>query len=182
MEKPKVGVLLLTAEWFAQLGASGGSFQGLPQMLDEDAAAMERALGRELEIVSPGVLATPEQVDRALLVFRERDVDAVIACQITWGEDRLILKTVRELPDVPLLLWCYTPYTRLPEQMTMRDLFRASGPVGGWGLYSASLRCSWFTSGRFIRNDPLVTAISRLWPNSSLLTSMSPSDSRSTKA
>jgi L-arabinose isomerase len=130
MEKPKVGLLLLTAEWFAQIGASAGSFQGLPQALEDDAARMERGLERELEVVSPGVLATPEQVDRALLVFREHDVDAVIACQITWGEDRLILRAVEGLPDVPLLLWCYTPCTRLPEQMTMRDLFRASGPVG----------------------------------------------------
>jgi L-arabinose isomerase len=130
MAKPKVGLLLLTAEWFAQIGAGEGSFRGLAEALDEDAARMERALGRELEIVQPGVLATPEQVGGALAAFREHDVDAVIACQITWGEDRLILKAVQELPNVPLLLWCYTPYTRLPEPMSMPDLFRASGPVG----------------------------------------------------
>ena len=104
MAKPKVGLLLLTAEWFAQIGAGEGSFRGLAGALDEDAARMERALGRELEIVQPGVLATIEQVDRALATFREHDVDAVIACQITWGEDRLILRAVQELPNVPLLL------------------------------------------------------------------------------
>jgi L-arabinose isomerase len=130
MEKPKVGLLLLTAEWFTQIGTSQGAFAGLPQVLDRDAARMRDALGGKLEVVHPGVLATLEQVDRALALFREQDVDAVIACQITWGEDRLILRAVQELPDVPTLLWCYTPYRRLPEQMTMRDLFRASGPVG----------------------------------------------------
>jgi L-arabinose isomerase len=130
MAKPKVGLLLLTAEWFGQIGASGGSFAELPRALEGDAAQMARALGRELEIVQPGVLATLEQVDRALAAFKAHDVDAMIACQITWGEDRLILKAVQELPNVPLLLWCYTPYTRLPEPMSMPDLFRASGPVG----------------------------------------------------
>ncbi len=130
MEKPKVGLLLLTAEWFAQIGASQGAFAGLPQVLDRDAAKMQEALGAELEIVHPGVLATVEQVDRALATFRQHDVDVMIACQITWGEDRLILRAVQELPDIPMLLWCYTPYRRMPEQMTMRDLFRASGPVG----------------------------------------------------
>jgi L-arabinose isomerase len=130
MEKPKVGLLLLTAGWFTQIGASQGAFAGLPQVLDRDADRMREALGVELEVVHPGVLATVEQVDQALATFRQQDVDAVIACQITWGEDRLILRAVQELPDVPTLLWCYTPYRRLPERMSMRDLFRASGPVG----------------------------------------------------
>ena len=105
-------------------------------------ARPDGALAHRLRIAAPGKGAQVEdpvdftvadgvdQVQRALALFRERDVEAVIACQITWGEDRLILKAVEELPNVPLLLWCYTPYTRLPEQMSMRDLFRASGPVG----------------------------------------------------
>jgi L-arabinose isomerase len=54
----------------------------------------------------------------------------MIACQITWGEDRLILRAVEALPTVPLLLWCYTPFQGLPEQLSMLDLFRFSGPVG----------------------------------------------------
>jgi L-arabinose isomerase len=128
--KPKVGLLLLTAEWFAQIGAHGGSFSELPRTLDEDAARMEAALSADLDLVSPGVLATLDQVDRALDVFSNQDVDAVIACQITWGEDALILRAVEKLGSTPLLLWCYSPYLRLPERMTMLDLFRASGPVG----------------------------------------------------
>jgi L-arabinose isomerase len=76
------------------------------------------------------VLATREQVGQAIARFRRQDVDAVVACQITWGEDRLIIEAAQKLPAVPLLLWCYSPFQLLPEQMTMRDLFRASGPVG----------------------------------------------------
>ena len=130
MDKPRVGLLLLTAEWFTEIGASAGSFQGLPQLLDEDAAKMVRSLGVELDVVSPGVLATRQQVAEAIERFRRESVDAVVACQITWGEDRLIIDAVQRMPDVPLLLWCYAPFTSLPERMTMRDLFRASGPVG----------------------------------------------------
>ena len=130
MAKPKVGLLLLTAEWFAQIGASAGSFQGLPEILDQDAARMVEALNGELEVVSSGVLSTRQEVTSTVERFRQARVDAVIACQITWGEDRLIIDAVQALPGTPLLLWCYSPLTRLPEQMTMRDLFRASGPVG----------------------------------------------------
>jgi L-arabinose isomerase len=128
--KPKVGLLLLTAEWFAQIGAHGGSFGDLPRTLDQDAGRIVAALSDELDVVHPGVLATLEQVDRAVASFQTQHVDAVVACQITWGEDRLILRAVERLGNTPLLLWCGFPFQRLPEQLTMPDLFRASGPVG----------------------------------------------------
>jgi L-arabinose isomerase len=128
--KPKIGLLLLTAEWFAQIGATGGSFADLPRTLEEDALSIKDALGGELEVVCPGVLAGLEQVDEAVERFKEADVDLIVACQITWGEDWLILRAVEALPSTPLLLWCYSPLRRLPDQLTMPDLFRTSGPVG----------------------------------------------------
>ncbi len=128
--RPKAGLLLLTAEWFAQIGASQGSFSGLPRRLSEDSARMEAVLSQEIDVVNPGVLATRAQVGQAMERFRNENVDLVIACQITWGEDRLIVDAVRSLPDIPLLLWCYSPFQHLPDPMTMSDLFRASGPVG----------------------------------------------------
>ena len=129
-ERPRIGLLLLTAEWFAQIGAHGGSFQALPRVLAEDASRMEAALGTALDVVNPGVLATLEHVDEAVEQFRRQDVDLIVACQITWGEDRLIIRAVQALSSIPLLLWCYSPFERLPEQLTMLDLFRGSGPVG----------------------------------------------------
>ena len=128
--KPKVGLLLMTAEWFAQIGASQGSFQGLPQQLQDDAARINEALCSELHIVNAGVIATRQQLGEAVDLFKKEDVDLIVACQITWGEDRLIIDAVQKLPHIPFLLWCYSPFQKLPEQMSMRDLFRASGPVG----------------------------------------------------
>jgi len=128
--KPKIGLLLLTAEWFAQIGAHGGAFADLPHTLDRDAARIAAALAPDLDVLCPGVLATVEQVDGAMSSFKEQHTDAVIACQVTWGEDRLILRAVEQLGGTPLLLWCGFPLSRLPEQMTMPDLFRCSGPVG----------------------------------------------------
>lgn len=129
-EKPKVGLLLMTAEWFTQIGASQGSFQGLPQQLQDDAARIKEALCSEVHIVNAGVTATRQQLGEAVDLFKKEDVDLIVACQITWGEDRLIIDAVQKLPQMPFLLWCYSPFQNLPEQMSMRDLFRASGPVG----------------------------------------------------
>ena len=128
--KPKAGLLLMTAEWFAQIGAQGGAFRDLPGLLERDACRIEAALSVDLDVVNPGVLATLAEVDEAVDLFRQSSVDLVIACQITWGEDRLILRAVEALPLMPLLLWCYFPLRRLPDQLTMPDLLRGSGPVG----------------------------------------------------
>jgi L-arabinose isomerase len=128
--RPKIGLLLLTAEWFADIGAHGGSFGDLPRLLDEDAAAIEAALGADLDVVNPGVLATAEQARDAVGAFRAAEVDAVVACQITWGEDWPVIAALEALPDMPVLLWCYVPWREAPDPMTMVDLFRSSGPVG----------------------------------------------------
>ena len=43
--KPKVGLLLFTAEWFAQIGAHGGSFGDLPRALENTLVIAERCAG-----------------------------------------------------------------------------------------------------------------------------------------
>ena len=78
--KPKIGLLLLTAEWFAQIGAHGGSFGELPRTLNEDAAQIEAALAAELDVINPGALATLDQVDQALAAFQDNKIDAIVAC------------------------------------------------------------------------------------------------------
>lgn len=127
--KPKIGLLLLTAEWFITIGASQGAFARLPGLLREDAAGVEAALSAEVEVVSSGVLADPTGVEAAVAHFREAGVEALVICPLTWCEDALVLAAVERLPGLPLLLWCYTPVTALPAQMGMVDLLRGSGAV-----------------------------------------------------
>ena len=132
---PKIGLLLFTAQWFADIGATGGSFATLPELLDADAAAITQALTDEgVDVAYSGVLATREQVRKALAHLRHTEVDAVVICQITWGEDWLLLATLDALPELgrelPLMVWCYVPARSLPDPMSMVNLFRFSGPVG----------------------------------------------------
>jgi L-arabinose isomerase len=91
---------------------------------------MNEALSSELQVVNPGVIATPQQLRRAVDLFKDEDVDLIVACQITWGEDRLIIEAVQELSCLPFLIWCYSPFQALPDTLSMGDLFRACGPVG----------------------------------------------------
>jgi L-arabinose isomerase len=127
---PKIGLLLLTAEWFSQIGASQGSFASLPLSLRQDSDRITSLLGRDLQVINPGVLATIDQVRQACELFRREQVDAVVINYLTWGEDRTILEAVRLLGDTPFLLWCYSPYVSLPDPLSMPEMLRASGPVG----------------------------------------------------
>jgi L-arabinose isomerase len=130
LNRPGIGLLLMSAEWFAQIGADQGLFKELSNSLHQDEVAIVQALSAELEVMNPGILTKSGQVRDAVEQFQKADVDLVVACQITWGEDRLILEAARQMSSVPFLLWCYSPFQRLPEQMTMADLLRSSGPVG----------------------------------------------------
>ena len=91
-------------------------------------------MGITEQVVVVGVFvheAAVVEVRQAVLVLEDlivhgSPVGVPVEIQVQYQRE----PAVEELPNVPLLLWCYTPYTRLPEQMSMRDLFRASGPVG----------------------------------------------------
>jgi L-arabinose isomerase len=128
--RPKAGLLLLSAEWFIQVGAHQGRFSDLPRNLDQDAAQIEASLASAMDVVNPGILTARQQVTEAVARFKQEDVDLVIVCHVTWAEDRLILEAVQQLPSVPLLLWCYAPFSRLPDPLSMSAMFRASGAVG----------------------------------------------------
>jgi L-arabinose isomerase len=57
-----------------------------------------------------------------------------------WSEDEPILRVLEEMRDTPLLLWCWTPGTSLPESLTALDLIKWSGPVGAQQISGALKR------------------------------------------
>jgi L-arabinose isomerase len=130
IRKPRIGLLPLTSEWFTQVGATSGSFSSLPLALESDLAGIRVALEPEMALVSPGILASNQQVVEAIRLFQQEAVDAVVIVYLTWGEDRTLIEAVHGLGDCPFLLWCYVPFERLPDPLSMPEMLRASGPVG----------------------------------------------------
>ncbi len=127
---PKIGFLFLTSEWFTQVGATQGSFSSLPTALKTDLEGIKAALEPEMALVSSGVIASPQQVAGAIQEFQREAVDAVVIVYLTWGEDWTLIEAVQRLGDCPFLLWCYVPFERLPDPLSMPEMLRASGPVG----------------------------------------------------
>jgi len=130
MEKPKVGLLLLSGEWFSQIGANKGCYKNLPDLIEKDAQEINKSLGEYLDIVNPGIVNSREKLNHALKKFKEENINLLLICYLIWGEDYFVIEALKELPEIPLLLWCYSPFQQLPRTMNMVDLFRSSGPVG----------------------------------------------------
>jgi L-arabinose isomerase len=133
----KIGFLALAARWFWDT-----------KMLDSDFTeearsrikSIEASLAASHELISAGLVTTEESAKSAAAKFREANVDALVACCAMWSEDQPLLRVVEELRDTPLLLWCWTPGTALPERLTALDLIKWSGPVGAQQISGALRR------------------------------------------
>lgn len=129
-EKPKVGLLTLTGEWFSQIGADKGCYKNLPKLIEKDAQKINKTLEKDLDIVNPGIVNSRKKLNHTLKKFKEEDINLLVICYLIWGENYFVIEALKELPEIPLLLWCYSPFQQLPRTMNMVDLFRSCGSVG----------------------------------------------------
>lgn len=127
--KPKIGLLLLSAEWLNQIGANKGFYRNLPSWIERDGEAIVRLLSYRLQIVNSGIVNTREKAAGATAMFHKERIDLLLVCYLTWGEDYLFLEVIKKLPEIPVLLWCYVPSARMPKKLDMAKLFPLSGPV-----------------------------------------------------
>lgn len=131
--KARAGLLLMSAQWFSDIGAEGsgaGRLSGLPALLEQDTGRILDALGRHFDVLFPGRVTTAEEALNAARNFAGAGVDAVILVSLMWSEDGPLVRFLQEIGDIPLILWCYTPFQRLPERVGMQEAFRGSGIVG----------------------------------------------------
>jgi L-arabinose isomerase len=124
--KPKAGAALLSAGWFLNVGLQ----TGLADQAEKDIRRVLATLERFFEVIYPGPITTLEQAVRAGSRFRAEGAELVILVHLLWSEDGPLVRLLREASGLPVLLWCYNPYDRLPERLSTNELFRASGPVG----------------------------------------------------
>jgi len=120
--------------------------------------SIEASLAASNEVISAGLVTTGESAKSAAAKFKEANVDALVACCAMWSEDQPLFRVLEELRDTPLLLWCWTPGTTLPESLTALDLIKWSGPVGAQQI-SGALRRSGrkftFIMGNHIEEETL---------------------------
>jgi L-arabinose isomerase len=131
--KPKAGAALMSAEWFLSVGLQGSSTPAqseLSSLVERDIRRVLAALEPHFDLVYPGPVCTAEAASAAVRRFRAEGAELLILVHLMWSEDGPLVRLLREASGLPLLLWCYNPYERLPQRMSTNEMFRASGPVG----------------------------------------------------
>jgi L-fucose isomerase-like protein len=133
MEKAKAGLALLSAQWFVDVGLQGSASQRqqeLARMVQEDLQRIRSTLEPHFQLVDPGPISSLEQAARSARLFHGEGAELVILVHVMWSEDPPLVRLLEGLGALPLVLWCYNPYGRLPDHMSVEQLFRASGSVG----------------------------------------------------
>ena len=133
----RIGFLALAARWFWDTKMCDSRFTEEAESLIK---RIEASLGTSHELISAGLVTTEESAKSAAAKFKEANVDGLVVCCAMWSEDQPLLRVLEELRDTPLLLWCWTPGTTLPESLTALELVRWSGPVGAQQISGALRR------------------------------------------
>ena len=130
MSDISIGVVVLCAKWFKEVGLQGKSGK-LSRLLERDYVCMvrflEKCFGR---IMAPGIISTVGDAARAAHKFREEKIDALLIVHIMWSEDPPLLEILKKCRDLSILIWNYHPTGKLPAKLQVNDLFRFSGTVG----------------------------------------------------
>lgn len=132
MEKLKAGAVLLSAEWFSQISydTTDDSSANICSIVEQAAKAAVHTLSRHFEIVHPEPIATKQDVAAALADYRRESIDVFVICNLIYSGDDPIIDILREMPGVPVILWSYNAYKRIPRITEMGEYFSVTGAPG----------------------------------------------------
>lgn len=133
MEKGKMGILLIATGRFRALGAetTEGSYE--TRKLAE-AEQMVLSMKKFCTPVYPGPLYTRENLEQAIELFQREKVDCVFALFLSWTEDFLWVRFLRDMPPIPVLFASKVreaiPFTDTEAESDFVEFLSAGGLVG----------------------------------------------------
>ena len=105
--KPKAGLLLFATQRFKNLGegTKRGTYHERKTL---EVKAIVQFLENDLDVVYPGIIYSREDVEAAMQSFLRENVDFIISEFLSWSEDFAWVRFVRDMPDIPMLLFSPT--------------------------------------------------------------------------
>jgi L-fucose isomerase-like protein len=126
--RPKLGVLFFTSGWFREVG--------LQDPASDTSARVEKTARRAVEHLSAfcrpefsGVLFSSGEARAAARRIAAAQVDGLLVSPLMWCEDQIVRAALAELPELPLLLWTFSPELALPEFVPFQRMIQGSGAV-----------------------------------------------------
>ena len=128
MDRPKIGVVLVTSGWFRDIGLQQEGSETTSRIGAIGARIVE-SLEVFAEPIFGGVLFSADEAAAAGRQIRAADVEAVLLVPLMWCEDQIVRACLKEIPRVPIILWTFSPTTALPEYVEFQTMLQGSGPV-----------------------------------------------------
>lgn len=102
MRKPKIGLLLLATERFRNLGSDTeeGSYEVRKLHEAEEIRSRLETAG---DIIGSGPVYTREELAESMSQFQTQKADCIIAFYMSWTEDFLWVRFLRDMSPVPIL-------------------------------------------------------------------------------
>lgn len=138
-EKLTVGFIPVAAQFFLQGGVLKKDAPGF-RWVEKSIKDMIGIIDKKHTVISDGLITSVKEAELLKKKFIEKKVDVIVATNIIWSEDQLLLKVIKELRDVPVLIWCYSPFIDIKNGLTMDDFVRATGPCGTYQSLPAIIR------------------------------------------
>ena len=124
-----IGFIPVAANFFVQGNMFRKDKDNYKQVKD-DIDKMLAILKKNHKIVTTELITTLEESDKLKEKFKKENVDIIVASNIMWSEDQLILNIIREFKDIPLAIWCFAPFDDIKGGITLDEWARSTGPCG----------------------------------------------------
>ncbi len=100
--QPKAGLLFIGSPRFRNLGKglSRGTYH--ERKLNEIKEFVDSLKG-SLELADPGIVYEREDMEQAMKLFLNEQVDFIVANFISWSEDFAWIRFLRDMPEIPIL-------------------------------------------------------------------------------
>lgn len=132
MEKLKVGAILLSAEWFSDISydTTEDTTANICEIVNQAAKDVVGVLEKHFNVVHPQPIATKADVQAAISDFKKEQVDLFVICSLIYSGDDTVIDILRELPNIPVVVWSYNRYKKLPNITHMNEYFSVTGAPG----------------------------------------------------
>jgi L-fucose isomerase-like protein len=126
--QPKLGVLFFTSGWFREVGLQDPGSEATARV-EETARMVVEHLSTFCRPEFSGVLFSAEQAREAARKIAAAGVDGLLVSPLMWCEDQIVRAALAELPELPVILWTFSPEQALPEFVPFQRMIQGSGAV-----------------------------------------------------
>ena len=131
--KPSVGIFFIGCNRFKTLGK--GTSSGLySERIERAAEEIKTVFSEKLRCIDPGIIYDQGDMQRALDIYRKEKVDCVICSFMSWSEDEIWIRFLRDSEGFPLIYYYPSkkniPYENCDDTNDFVEFLASGGLVG----------------------------------------------------